>query len=231
LQKDGATFFAVDALTTPSKEITQTLKRYSDFEIFNEKMHYAYEENHSQLAKNLPDFPIKRSKLLEDHDSKEFIESRRLLLQAYLHKLLKVPHANENPHFWKFLGLVDYAYYAGQMTERLINPDDRTQAATTMRASIATPSTTSSTSSSTVTSDDEEEDTKVKPKSVPSSPKSSSSSVAPVSPKSSASPTKSSGSSGFSNLFKKENPNTTATGVKKVQTRQKQTDDDENDDL
>jgi len=234
LQKDGATFFAVDALTSPSKEITQTLKRYSDFEAFNDKIRYSYEDNHPQLFKTLPDFPIKRSKLLEDHDSKEFNESRRLLLQAYLHKLLKVPHTNENPHFWKFLGLVDYAYYAGQMNERLINPEDRTATSSSVRASVATPATSSS---SSLTSDSSEEDTPASTTTttsstvVPSSPKSSapSTSLTPSSPKNTSSNSTKTG--GFSSLFKKENSNTTITGVKKVQTRHKQVDDDENEDL
>jgi hypothetical protein len=249
IQKDGATFFTVEALTEPSREITQTLKRYSDFEAFNEKICDAYNDNWPQLVKSLPDFPIKRPKLLEDHDSKDFIESRRLLLQAYIVKLLKVPHAADNPHLWKFVGLVDYAYYAGQVNERLVHPDDRspstnTTPTTSRSSSLTNNNSTSGTSSSSSTSGTPSSVTSASSSSSVTTASSTSSSnsytsLPSPSPKNTtASGTGGSGgsglqslTSGFSNLFKKDNT-TTVTGVKKVQTRQKRGDsDDENDEL
>jgi len=101
------------------------MRRFSDFEAFYEKIRDAYSEGHPTHLKSLPEFPLKRPRFLQDHTSKEFVEERRLLLQAFLKKLLEVPLAAENPHFWKFVGLVDYAYYDDQGAERLKNPDIR----------------------------------------------------------------------------------------------------------
>jgi len=121
--RDGVTYYVVEALTSPSSEITQTLKRYSDFEEFDERMQGYYTTHDSKLAKQLPELPIKHNKLLENHKSDDFIERRRLLLNSYLRKMIEVPQAKDNPHFWKFVGLVDYAYYHNQLQERLISDE------------------------------------------------------------------------------------------------------------
>lgn len=58
-----------------------------------------------RLLASLPTVPGKQSKLLFDHMEESFIEHRRLLLENYLHKMLRHPLAATNKHFLAFCGV------------------------------------------------------------------------------------------------------------------------------
>lgn len=92
-QADGVVFYVVTVTGSFSKWSVR--KRYSQFE-----------ELHGQvtaLSKNLPAgcvLPGKAPKLFVSHVSKEFIEERRCLLEAYLKKLNTVKEVVDSHNVW-----------------------------------------------------------------------------------------------------------------------------------
>ena len=53
----------------------------------------------------LPASPQRQSKLLYDHMDAHFVEHRKILLDNYLQKLLKLPFVAKNATFLTFLGV------------------------------------------------------------------------------------------------------------------------------
>ena len=53
----------------------------------------------------LPQPPHKSVKLLVPHMDKHFVEQRRVLLEAYLQRMVRVPQVAKNQHFLSFCGV------------------------------------------------------------------------------------------------------------------------------
>ena len=53
----------------------------------------------------LPQLPAKSVKLLQDHGDKHFVEQRRVLLEHYLQRMVRVTQVAKNQHFLHFCGV------------------------------------------------------------------------------------------------------------------------------
>ena len=53
----------------------------------------------------LPQPPAKSMKLMVDHMDKHFVEQRRVLLEHYLQRMVRVPQVAKNEHFLHFCGV------------------------------------------------------------------------------------------------------------------------------
>lgn len=69
-------------------------KRYSALFALYEKVESAYVDTH--LSENLPAFPPRSLKLFQDHKAREFREERRIAIDTWLNKLVKVPRIGMN---------------------------------------------------------------------------------------------------------------------------------------
>jgi hypothetical protein len=78
------------------------LKRYRDFYDMDTKLHT---ELPLEIAKDLPLLPERQSKLVVDHLDPDFIDQRRILLQNYLQKMLRVPDIQHCPAFLRFVNV------------------------------------------------------------------------------------------------------------------------------
>ncbi|CAM9547202.1 unnamed protein product [Chrysoparadoxa australica] len=82
-------------------------RRFSDFDKLHCLVWSAYRGHH--LAANLPALP---AKTLKRTCAVDFIEQRRRELELYLKRLVKIPHAFENPDVLDFLQLRQMCSYA-----------------------------------------------------------------------------------------------------------------------
>jgi len=78
------------------------LKRYRDFYDMD---HNLREELPSGVVKDLPVLPERQSKIMTDHMDPDFIDQRRILLQNYLQKLVRVPDVQHCQSFLKFVNV------------------------------------------------------------------------------------------------------------------------------
>jgi len=78
------------------------LKRYRDFFDMDALLH---EDLPLAVANSLPNLPERQSKIMVDHMDPDFIDQRRVLLDNYLKKLVRVPDLQHCPAFLKFLNV------------------------------------------------------------------------------------------------------------------------------
>jgi hypothetical protein len=75
------------------------LKRYADFVELDEKMKEAY----PLLKPHLPPLPDKALRVWQDHTDPKFIEERKLLLENYLKKMIRIEQIVNDRYFLRFL--------------------------------------------------------------------------------------------------------------------------------
>mmetsp|Transcript_19478 Transcript_19478/g.39388 ORF Transcript_19478/g.39388 Transcript_19478/m.39388 type:complete len:263 (+) Transcript_19478:20-808(+) len=80
------------------------LKRFTQIWEMDQKLRQSLVEEPEKLA-TLPPAPQRKAKLLHDHMDPTFIESRRILLQSYLEKLIKCHVAIRSLIVLEFLGV------------------------------------------------------------------------------------------------------------------------------
>jgi len=80
------------------------LKRYSQFYDMDTAVRAAY-INKPDLLATLPAPPARHAKLLTDHMDNTFVEQRRVLLENYLQKMIKVEAVVRNKDFLLFIGI------------------------------------------------------------------------------------------------------------------------------
>jgi len=80
------------------------LKRFGQFYEMDQAVRISFVDNPEQLAQ-LPAPPQRRAKLLTDHMDTTFVESRRVLLENYLQRMVQTEHVVRNKEFLSFLGV------------------------------------------------------------------------------------------------------------------------------
>lgn len=92
------------AKTFPISDPTAAVvsRRFSEFCALDDAIQDYYHRHHRHLVPNLPPFPPK-GRVWQNQQSADFIRVRRDQLQAYLRKLLCLPHATECPAVVRFL--------------------------------------------------------------------------------------------------------------------------------
>jgi hypothetical protein len=75
------------------------LKRYADFVELDEKIKEAY----PLLKPHLPPLPDKALRVWQDHTDPKFIEERKLLLENYLKKMIRIEQIVNDRYFLRFL--------------------------------------------------------------------------------------------------------------------------------
>jgi hypothetical protein len=78
--------------------------RFNQFFELDAQLRTEFAENERVLAL-MPASPQRQSKLLYDHMDLNFVESRRVLLENWMHKLLHIKEVVENATFLGFLGV------------------------------------------------------------------------------------------------------------------------------
>jgi hypothetical protein len=76
-----------------------SLKRYQDFFDIDQKLRQAY----PTLAVHFPPLPEKVLKILIDHNDSKFVEERRVVLENYLKKMIRIEQVVNDKHFLRFL--------------------------------------------------------------------------------------------------------------------------------
>ena len=79
-----------------------SLKRYNDFFEMIKNVKHDLSSRHPDVVASLPAPPQRKSRILHDHTDPAFVEHRRVLLETYLKKLLKISVVANNEHFLKF---------------------------------------------------------------------------------------------------------------------------------
>jgi len=80
------------------------MKRFGQFYEMDTMLRTEFADVPSALA-DLPSVPARKTKLLNDHMSDAFIEERRVLLESYLNKLIRVMPVVRHKAFLTFLGV------------------------------------------------------------------------------------------------------------------------------
>jgi hypothetical protein len=80
------------------------LKRYVQFYEMDAALREEFADD-PEFLETLPQPPDRKVKLLVDHMEPSFIEERRVLLEAYLQKMIKIPRVVKNSTFLHFLGV------------------------------------------------------------------------------------------------------------------------------
>ncbi|CAM9679683.1 unnamed protein product [Phaeothamnion confervicola] len=100
---DGRRVVRFDVLTQAGGASHSVSRRFSDFDELDCLIRSAFRGHH--LESSLPALPCKQLKLLADHFDQQFIDARRHQLEAYLRRLVAVPHVAVNPDLLDFLGI------------------------------------------------------------------------------------------------------------------------------
>lgn len=64
--------------------------------------------SHPDLVASLPPAPSRKSRILHDHTDPAFVERRKILLETYLNKMLRIGPVAKNDHFLKFCAVPGY---------------------------------------------------------------------------------------------------------------------------
>lgn len=80
------------------------MKRYSQFYDMDTAVRTAFATNF-EVLNSMPAAPARQAKLLTDHMDNTFVEQRRVLLENYLSKMIKVEAVVRHPVFLLFLGV------------------------------------------------------------------------------------------------------------------------------
>jgi hypothetical protein len=80
------------------------LKRFEQFYELDSQLRRYYSIT-PEILNSLPLVPSKKAKILHDHSDPQFIEQRRILLEAYLIKMLKHQQARKSKDLLQFLGV------------------------------------------------------------------------------------------------------------------------------
>lgn len=81
------------------------LHRYSEFKEFDTALRLLLVEEAAHLIPKLPQLPMKQPKMIRDHFAEHFVEKRRLLLESYIQRVVKVREFRRYPLTIKFLGV------------------------------------------------------------------------------------------------------------------------------
>jgi len=79
-----------------------SLKRYADFGDLDEELREEFKNNPSLLA-ILPPLPAKATKMLTDHNDPAFVEERKLLLDNYLKRMIRIREVINHKLMLRFL--------------------------------------------------------------------------------------------------------------------------------
>lgn len=81
------------------------LKRYAEFHVFDIQLRTDLADNDPEAIEHLPSLPTRQPKLLIDHLEESFIERRRILLEAYMKRLIRVPTFRKHHLTLRFFGV------------------------------------------------------------------------------------------------------------------------------
>ena len=76
-----------------------SLKRFQDFCDIDQKLRQIY----PSLAVYFPPLPEKVLKILMDHNDSTFVEERKVVLENYLKKMIRIEQVVNDKHFLRFL--------------------------------------------------------------------------------------------------------------------------------
>jgi hypothetical protein len=107
------TFFTVEAYGEESETPVRTFSRFNQFSAFNDQMRIWINTHHPELLESVPTFPMKRIPIIQNHCDPSFVESRRLLLQLYLNKLMILEPVPTSPPLLKFAGFMTRDFVRG----------------------------------------------------------------------------------------------------------------------
>lgn len=121
---NGVVFYrVVSQITRPDGVVSGCChRRFSEFVLFFRQLKASFSQsNRRHLVSSLPKPPPKQAKVLHDHHSAVFIESRRVSLEQWLRRLLMVPGLSDEPEMVSFLG----ATGGGLREVSVVFPDPR----------------------------------------------------------------------------------------------------------
>jgi len=81
------------------------LHRYSEFKEFDTALRLFIMEEAAHLITKMPQLPMRQPKMIRNHFQEHFVEKRRLLLESYIQRLIKVREFRRYPLTIKFLGV------------------------------------------------------------------------------------------------------------------------------
>jgi hypothetical protein len=81
------------------------LHRYSEFKEYDRALREYLAKDKPHLISEIPQLPMKESKIFRNHFGHDFVERRRLLLDSYIKRLIKVQSLRRHPLTIKFLGV------------------------------------------------------------------------------------------------------------------------------
>merc|ERR1719285_392183 len=87
------------------KETDHVMRRYNEFKEYDTALRVDLRDKKPGLVVRIPQLPMKEPKLIRDHFHEDFVERRRILLESYLKRLVKVEALRTHPLTIKFLGL------------------------------------------------------------------------------------------------------------------------------
>lgn len=106
--QDKVVTYKVETLIRATFRRAEVWHRFSEFQEAYDSLKSDFAKYNKQHLDDLPDFILKRPKLLQNHVGKKFIEERRLLLQDWTKRTLETPRVDGNKGFMDFLGLAEH---------------------------------------------------------------------------------------------------------------------------
>lgn len=102
--KNAVTYYHIHRACDGVDEIVLK-KRFSEIKALHDNLVSDYKKNSRHILKNFPVFPNISLKFLIDHNSPDFVDSRRETLDTYFRTITNLPHMNVDIHLLKFLEL------------------------------------------------------------------------------------------------------------------------------
>jgi len=84
------------------------MHRYSEFKEFDKAIREDLTERAPQLVSEIPQLPMKEPKIIRNHFDEDFVERRRLLLDSYIKRMIKIKTLRRHPMTNKFLGIREF---------------------------------------------------------------------------------------------------------------------------
>jgi len=81
------------------------MHRYSEFKEYDKVLREQLTVKYPHLLRDVPQLPMKEPKMIKNHFDKDFIERRRLLLDSYIKRIIKVKALRRHSLTIKFLGV------------------------------------------------------------------------------------------------------------------------------
>jgi len=101
---DIVTWFEVESNRAEDSFKNRVCRRFQDFIELNQQIRAAFKGH--VLFERIPKFPQKHLKLIVDHTTVGFVQTRRAELERYLRQLVQLPYVSEMIPFLTFLGII-----------------------------------------------------------------------------------------------------------------------------